>query len=72
MTAEKSAPDFWDDSFWRDSFHLCAFIAYAEIAAETGQMPPDSELTRRRAYRIYETRKRKEDNKQIDPPEQPL
>ena len=37
-----------------DLFHGCAFAAYLEIAAETGQWPPDSELTRVRAYQLYE------------------
>jgi hypothetical protein len=37
-----------------DAFHGAALRAYLECSAETGQWPPDSELTRQRAYRIYE------------------
>ena len=43
-----------------DLFHHCALWAWFEIYQETGQWPPDSELTRRRAYDLYETEKRKE------------
>jgi hypothetical protein len=42
------------DDILDDLFHGCAFQAYLEIRQETGQWPPDSELTRRRAYRLYE------------------
>jgi hypothetical protein len=35
-------------------FHFCALRAYLEIAAATGQFPPDSEATRRHAYQLYE------------------
>jgi hypothetical protein len=35
-------------------FHSCALAAYVLTAAETGQWPPDGELTRRRAYDLYE------------------
>ncbi len=34
-------------------FHSCALLAYVEVARETGRWP-DSELTRIRAYRLYE------------------
>lgn len=37
-----------------DLFHICAFVAWMEISNETGKWPPDSELTRRRAYELYE------------------
>jgi hypothetical protein len=50
-----TAPDILDDLF-----HHCALWAWFEIYEETGQWPPDSELTRRRAYDLYETEKRKE------------
>jgi hypothetical protein len=42
------------DDILDDLFHGCALAAYLEVAAETGQWPPDSELTRIRAYRLYE------------------
>jgi hypothetical protein len=42
-----------DDDILDDLFHGCAFRAYLEQAA-LEQGPPDSEATRRRAYRIYE------------------
>ena len=42
-----------DDSIFDDLFHNCAFAAYLEIAVTTG-LPPDSEATRRLAYRLYE------------------
>lgn len=35
-------------------FHSIALVAYVLVAAETGQWPPDRELTRRRAYDLYE------------------
>jgi hypothetical protein len=35
-------------------FHGCAWAAYLEIYAATKQFPPDSEATRRLAYRYYE------------------
>jgi len=41
-----------------NSFHCIALRAYLEIAEETKTMPPDSELTRRRAYFLYEQRKK--------------
>lgn len=42
-----------DDNILDDLFHFCALKAYLEQAAiERG--PPDSEATRRRAYRLYE------------------
>jgi hypothetical protein len=51
----EAAPDPLDDLF-----HHCALRAWAEIYEETRQWPPDSEQTRRRAYDLYETEKRKE------------
>jgi hypothetical protein len=35
-------------------FHGCALAAYVEIWQQSGQFPPDSEATRRLAYRYYE------------------
>jgi hypothetical protein len=35
-------------------FHGCAWSAYLEVLARTGQFPPDSETTRILAYRLYE------------------
>lgn len=35
-------------------FHGCALRAYLEVYAATKQFPPDSEATRRLAYRYYE------------------
>jgi hypothetical protein len=43
-----------DNDILDDLFHGCAWRAYLEIAAETGQFPPDSEATRQRAYQLYE------------------
>jgi hypothetical protein len=43
-----------DDGILDDLFHGCAFRAYLEVWRETGQFPPDSEATRKRAYRYYE------------------
>lgn len=40
-------------------FLLCAAYAYAETAERTAQRPPDSELTRRRAYELYEAELRR-------------
>lgn len=48
------------DEFLNDLFHSCALIAYVEVANETGQQPPDSELVRKRAYQIYEQYKKDE------------
>jgi hypothetical protein len=42
------------DSILDDVFHGCALRAYLDVLAETGQFPPDSEATKRRAYRYYE------------------
>jgi hypothetical protein len=42
------------DDIWDDLFHGCAWAAYLEVWARTGQFPPDSEATRRLAYRLYE------------------
>lgn len=42
------------NDFWDDLFHGCAFAAYVDQAAEEGDWPPDSEATKRRAYRYYE------------------
>lgn len=44
--------------FWADPFHSYALVAFAEVMAETGQNPPDSEAVRKRAYRYYEQDKR--------------
>jgi hypothetical protein len=46
------------DPLWSDRFHNAAFRAWAEIYEETGQWPPDRELTRRRACEIFEREKR--------------
>jgi hypothetical protein len=43
-----------DNDISRDLFHCCSLRAYVEIATETGQWPPDSEVTRCRAYELYE------------------
>jgi hypothetical protein len=44
-----------NDDIWEDnSFHFCALRAYLEIYALTKEFPPDSEATRRLAYRYYE------------------
>ena len=42
------------DSILDDRFHFCALRAYLEVYAITKQFPPDSQLTRRRAYQLYE------------------
>jgi hypothetical protein len=42
------------DDFWDDLFHGCAVAAYVDQAVEEGHWPPDSETTKRRAYRYYE------------------
>jgi hypothetical protein len=42
-----------------DLFHHCALVAFVEQAVAQGGWP-DPELTRRRAYQLYETEKRKE------------
>jgi hypothetical protein len=42
------------EPFHRDLFHCAALTAWVQIAVETGQRPPDSELTKRRAYELYE------------------
>lgn len=41
-------PDIFDDLF-----QSCAFMAYVEVASQSG-WPPDSERTKRRAYELYE------------------
>ena len=41
------------DDFWDDLFLGCAFAAFVDQAAQQ-EGRPDSELTRRRAYRYYE------------------
>jgi hypothetical protein len=46
-----------------DLFPHCALWAWVEVYEETGQWPPDPELTRQRAYRLFETEKRKEDDR---------
>jgi hypothetical protein len=48
MTPEPEYDDFWDNLFLG-----CAFAAYVELAVEQ-QGEPDSEATRRLAYRYYE------------------
>jgi hypothetical protein len=45
------------DDILGDLFHGCALWAWMEVAEETGQWPPDSEATRRRAYDLYEREK---------------
>ncbi|HWG41180.1 MAG TPA: hypothetical protein VN688_00220 [Gemmataceae bacterium] len=42
------------DSLLDDTFHFSALRAYMEVWCQTGQFPPDSETTRRRAYQLYE------------------
>ncbi len=42
------------EDLFEDLFHQSAFQAYLEIWAESGTWPPDCELTRRRAYDLYE------------------
>jgi hypothetical protein len=46
------------DDLLDDPFHAISLLAYMQVAAETGQWPPDSELTRRRAYELFERDKR--------------
>ncbi len=41
------------DDILDDLFHGCAFAAYIELAITTGATP-DSEATRRLAYRLFE------------------
>jgi hypothetical protein len=53
MKPAPPVPDSLDD-LWDDVFHGCAIAAYIEQAAEEARWPPDSEATRRRAYRYYE------------------
>src|SRR4051794_6534055 len=43
-----------DDDILDDLFHGCAFAAFLQVWQLTGQFPPDSEATRRLAYRLYE------------------
>ncbi len=48
------------DDIWDDLFHGCAWAAYIDQAhAEQG--PPNSETTRRRAFRYYEDELAKKD-----------
>jgi hypothetical protein len=42
------------DSILDQLFHGCAWAAYLDEMAESGISPPDSEATRRRAFRYYE------------------
>ena len=49
------------DDLLSDPFHSVALWAYMEIAAETGHWPPDSKLTKRRAYDLFERQKREVD-----------
>ena len=48
------------DDFWSDPFHSIALYAFAEVMAESGQNPPDSEAVRRRAFKYHEQQKRQE------------
>lgn len=48
--------DTKDINILSDPFHACALRAFAEVMQETGQFPPDSETTRKRAYKYYEGR----------------
>ena len=50
-----------DDPIWDDPFHAAAFTAFIAQAIEQ-QDWPDSELTRRRAYKLFE------DAKKVDNP----
>jgi hypothetical protein len=43
-----------DQDIWDDLFHGTAWEAFVEVWRLTGQFPPDSEATRRLAYRLYE------------------
>jgi len=43
-----------NDDILDSCFHGCAWRAYLEVWQATGQFPPDSEATRRRAYQLYE------------------
>lgn len=45
------------DLFLSDPFHGCAMRAFVELWQETGQFPPNSEETRKRAYKYYEEEK---------------
>lgn len=49
------------DPILDDLFHSCSLHAFIEQAREQGDWP-DSELTRRRAYKLYEDEKRQIDN----------
>ncbi|QVL31636.1 hypothetical protein KIH39_22760 [Telmatocola sphagniphila] len=42
-----------DDEIWDDLFHGCAWSAFVE-QARRGQDWPKSEVTRQRAYQLYE------------------
>ena len=53
-------------------FHGCAWRAYLEIAVQTGQCPPDSEATRRRAYQLYEEALAEKNGRAAGRPEQLL
>jgi len=50
------------EAFMSDAFINASLIAYVEVANETGQVPPDETLTRRRAYQLYEEFKREKAN----------
>ena len=41
------------DDIMDDMFHSCALTAYIEEATKSGG-PPDAELTRRRAFQLFE------------------
>lgn len=43
-----------DSDIFDDLFQACALHAYLDVAQTHGEWPPDVELTRRRAYELYE------------------
>ncbi len=55
------------DEILDDLFHGCAWQAYLEQAALTGG-PPDSEATRRRAYKLYEQALAERKDSDLQPP----
>lgn len=42
------------NDFFNDCFHACALQAYYDVMLETNQFPPDSDLTKQRAYEYFE------------------
>ncbi len=50
------------EAFMSDVFINASLIAYVQIVNETGQFPPDEQLTKRRAYQLYEEYKRTQAN----------